>query len=47
MLTPLLQYAEGLSVRQRLELFPAVCQAVDHADHRSIVHRDIRPANTL
>jgi non-specific serine/threonine protein kinase/serine/threonine-protein kinase len=36
-----------LSIRQRLELFRRVCDAVHHAHQRLIVHRDIKPANIL
>lgn len=39
--------AHGLSVRQRLELFCRVCDAV-HAAHASlVVHRDLKPSNIL
>lgn len=45
--TPLLEYAAALPVRQRLELFRAVCHAVQYAHQNQIVHRDIKPANIL
>ena len=38
---------QQLSVRERLELFVAVCQAIQHAHYKGIVHRDIKPANVL
>jgi eukaryotic-like serine/threonine-protein kinase len=37
----------GLSVRQRIELFCAVCSAVHYAHKKKIVHRDIKPSNVL
>jgi WD40 repeat protein len=36
-----------LGIRPRLELFSAVCQAVQHAHQKGIVHRDLKPANIL
>ena len=36
-----------LSVRQRLELFCAVCEAVHFAHRNLVVHRDLKPSNVL
>ena len=38
---------QTLTLRERLELFIPVCQAVQHAHQKGIIHRDIKPCNVL
>jgi len=38
---------EGLSVERRIDLFLAVCAAVQHAHQKGIIHRDLKPSNIL
>ncbi len=46
---PIDEYCElrGLDLNERLELFMAVCAAVEFAHQNLIVHRDIKPSNIL
>jgi serine/threonine protein kinase len=36
-----------LSVRQRLELMVKICEGVQHAHQRGLIHRDLKPGNIL
>jgi eukaryotic-like serine/threonine-protein kinase len=36
-----------LTPRQRLELFVPVCQAIQHAHQKGVIHRDVKPSNVI
>ena len=46
---PLTEYCgtHDTSIEGRLELFRAVCEAVQHAHGHAVIHRDLKPSNIL
>jgi serine/threonine-protein kinase len=46
---PITRYCDEhrLTPRERLELFVPVCQAIQHAHQKGIIHRDVKPSNVL
>jgi tetratricopeptide (TPR) repeat protein len=47
--TPITRYCDEhrLTPQRRLELFLPVCQAIQHAHQKGIIHRDVKPSNVL
>jgi tetratricopeptide (TPR) repeat protein/predicted Ser/Thr protein kinase len=45
--TPIDVYAEGLNVREKLELVLQVADAVSYAHRNLVIHRDLKPSNIL
>jgi len=46
---PITDYCDGnrVSTRERLQLFIQVCEGIQHAHQKGVIHRDVKPSNVL
>lgn len=46
---PITDYCDHqqLGVEKRLELYVQACRAIQHAHHKGVIHRDVKPSNVL
>jgi serine/threonine protein kinase len=47
--SPITEYCDDnhLTPRDRLGLFLSVCQAIEHAHQKGVIHRDVKPSNVM